>query len=126
MEKLFQPSKWLVLFCAVFLVVWGAAQYLLEGTLKEVAQHYAASIFTWDWPGDGWQSRVEITGTQVIRRTDHDAIVKVQGKQHLTQAQSDGKLDGSEAVDCAAILTFYGKRNDKNVLQWQLGEVELQ
>jgi hypothetical protein len=123
MENLFKPGKWLVLFCGLFVLLWGVLQYVSNARLKEEAERWGAIVFTWNWPGDQWSSRAEMTEASVLRKTDHDAVVRIKGKQYLTAGVPGDKLTNSEAVDCAAVLTFY-KRSVHDKDYWELGEVE--
>ena len=144
MENLFKPGKWLVLFCGVFVLLWGVLQYVSNARLKEEAQMVARDIFTWAWPRDNWRSRAEITDAAVVKKSENDAIVLVKGRQHLgympsgaVDAAADaGKKgesatanvasnDSGETVDCAAKLTFY-RMSVKNKDYWMLGKVEFE
>lgn len=118
MEKLFRPGKWLVLFCGVFVLLWGVLQYVSNSRLKEEAEIIGASLFTWTWPGDDWSSRAEISSADVVSKTETGAVVKVTGKQTLNLSAGV-----TETADCAATLTFY-KLSEKNKDYWVLGKVE--
>jgi hypothetical protein len=121
MENLFRPGKWLVLFCGVFIVLFGALQFVSNARLKEEAQIVGAGIFTWNWPGDNWSSHARITEANVLHKGDKDAVVQVTGKQFLTGAATAGGKE--ETADCSATLTFY-KRSHQNKDYWELGEVQ--
>jgi hypothetical protein len=151
MENLFRPGKWLVLFCGVFVLLWGVLQYVSNARLKEEAEQVGQNLFTWSWPGDNWESVGNITDASVIQKTDKDAVVAVKGKQTLMfypdasemklvpvksetgQAaanakprliwQAPGKPEHVETIDCSATLTFY-RRSEHNKDYWVLGKVE--
>lgn len=126
MEKVFSWPV-LVTICGIFIAVWIALQAVSTMRLEAEAQMLGAKIFSWNWPGENWQSRAEITETSIIRKGDNDAVIRIKGKQHvsLVDEKSGGKaLDikeqSSETVDCTAVLTLY-KMSGK----WVLGRVEL-
>jgi hypothetical protein len=126
MENLFRPGKWLVLFCGLFVLLWAVLQYVSNQRLKLVAQEAANDVFTWNWPGD-WRSSGEITEASVLKKDDHDAVVKVKGHQVLTfltpGVKPDPTSQKTETVDCSATLSFYRKSvNNKDY--WVLGKVE--
>ena len=132
MENFFKPGKWLVLFCGVFVLLWGVLQYVSNARLKQEAQIAGQDIFTWAWPGDNWNSRAEITDASVVKKSENDAVVLVKGRQYLSYlppgaastapnaAASGGE---NETVDCSAKLTFY-KMSVRNKDYWMLGKVE--
>jgi hypothetical protein len=142
MEKLFS-WKVLVSFCAVFIVTWVLLQAVSSLRLEDEAKLIGESIFCWQWPGENWQSKAEMTGAAIISKTNNDAVIKVNGKQKIsayageyTHSESGIKDDEneqntaakpldnssirSETVDCSAVLTLY-RRSGK----WVLGRVEL-
>ena len=80
----------------------------------------AEQIFTWDWP-DKEHSHATITGAELVKKTDADAVVRVTGTQVIERVgQTDPAQQKSETA-CGALLTFYKSNND-----WVLGKVELQ
>lgn len=124
MENLFRPNRWFVLFCALLVLVWGVLQLVSNMRLADEAKLAGRHIFTWDWPGLGWSSRVEISDTILVHRSDTDAIVRIKGKQLVTSSRSAAHRgpdrENLEALDLEATLTFYRLSND-----WVLGRVEL-
>ncbi len=127
MENLFRPGKWLVLFCGVFVLLWGVLQYVSNARLKEEASIVGNDIFTWAWPGDNWKSQGKITDADVVQKSTNDAVVKIKGKQTLTAFKPGRQLNEatgeSETVDCSATLSFY-RMSEKNKDYWMLGKVE--
>ena len=125
LEKLFS-WKVLVAFCALFIVTWILLQTVQNMRLENEAQMIGDRIFSWSWPDQNWnwQSRGEITEASILRKSDNDAVIKVTGKQIITELQPGQTLDNSsgrsETVDCSATLTLYRKSN-----KWVLGRVEL-
>lgn len=124
MENIFRPSKWFVLFCGVLVLVWAFLQLVSNLRVADEAKIQASKIYSWQWPEKNLKSSAEITDATVVRRTDTDAIVKVNGRQTL-QSMIAGTVQGvskeaSEVVDCSATLTFYRSSNN-----WVLGKVEL-
>ncbi len=142
MENLFRPGKWLVLFCGVFVLLWGVLQFVSNSRLKQEAEVVGKGLYTWSWPGDNWRSTADITDATVTQKTDHDAVVEIKGKQTLAyypQASSAtlipaskdgpsqfiiaGKPDQTETVDFSATLTFY-RMSEQNKDYWVLGKVD--
>lgn len=125
MEKIFTPNKWFVAFCGLLVLVFLSLKWVINTRIADEAKEIGQEIFTWSWDSQHWKSSAEMTGAEVLRVTDTDAIVKVQGKQVLTQLGGDGQsvagAPKSEVVDCSATLTFYKSSN-----KWKLGKVELQ
>lgn len=125
MEKIFTPNKWFVAFCGLLVVVFLSLKWVINMRIADEAKEIGQEIFTWKWDSLNWQSSAEMTGAEVLRVTDTDAIVKVQGKQVLTRSSGDGQNEAGqpkrEVVDCGATLTFYKSSN-----KWKLGKVELQ
>lgn len=124
LEKLFLSSKWFVVFCALFIVVWLALQVVSNMRLENESQIIGNNLFSWTWPERSWESRGDITKVSILQKTDNDAVVEVIGKQTLLKPPETARLDReaqqSETVDCSAKLTLY-RRNNK----WVLGRVEL-
>lgn len=130
MDNLFRPGKWLVLFCGVFLLLFGVLQYVSNARLKQEAMIVAERIFTWMWSGDNLESQAKITDADVVQKGANDAIVKVKGKQTLTSFAPGATFDRSkptsaETMECAATLHFY-KMSMQNKDYWMLGKVEFQ
>ncbi|HEY9868117.1 MAG TPA: hypothetical protein V6D08_02830 [Candidatus Obscuribacterales bacterium] len=116
--EIFRP-KLFVIFCGLLIVVWGALQLVSDMRLKEAAKDEAQGMFTWQWPGEV-TSQVEITDASVLKRNEHEAVVKVVGKQRfIAEPGRQAKPEHSQPVDCSAILTLY--RSSRN---WVLGKVE--
>ncbi|MBX9571826.1 MAG: hypothetical protein K2X77_23235 [Candidatus Obscuribacterales bacterium] len=132
MDKVF---SWPVLvgICGVFLAVWVALQFLSTMRLQEEAKEIGVSVYSWNWPGENWQSSAEMTQAEIVHRTDNDAVVKVSGKQTLKtsggEKNSGNPLDiskqRSETVDCSVTLTLYRQGTGQAGYQWVLGRVEL-
>lgn len=120
MENLFRPGKFFVIFCALIIIVVGGTHLFANYVVAEKAKLDGVDVFTWEWPGM-LKSSAEITQADVIKKSDHDAIVRVKGTQTLTSA--GGK---SETVDCNAVLTLYRSTNPASTGKWELGKVELQ
>ena len=123
MEKLFS-WKVLVSFCTVFVVSWIALQTVSNMRLEGEAELIGADIFCWNWPGENWQSRAQMTEASIISKSANDAVIKVSGKQQIIARPPGKALDNlsgqSQTVDCSAILTLYRKSN-----RWVLGRAEL-
>lgn len=119
-EKVFRPSKWFVLFCALLVIVWVTWKMVANMRLADDAKYYGQDIFTWDWPDKNWRSQVEIKNAKVIKADGTQAVVEVKGRQRLTSAGPDDNMTDTETVDCSAVLTFYRSSN-----RWVLGRVEL-
>jgi len=128
MEKLFQPNKWFVLFCAIFIAIFAALSYVTKLRLEAFAKANAVEIFTWVWADRNLCSAATITEAKVLKMNANDAVVEVSGEQTVAPwdvkllskaelAQPGGK---PETTACKAILTVY--RNQNN---WALGKVEL-
>lgn len=125
MERIFRPNKWFVIFCALLILVWVGLQCVANLRLAEEAKSCGLHVFTWAWPNLGWNSSAEVTEASVLKKTDTDAVVKIQGRQVVKFSPSGlneaaGK-NRSEVVDCNATLTFYRASG-----HWVLGKVELQ
>src|SRR5688572_6506125 len=128
----------------VFLVVLGgvlvALQVVKSSHLEQVAVAEAEEIYSWVWPageapttsssgGDSfaaalWSSRMKVKETNIVSRTDKDAVVKVKGVQTVAGLKPgvnpvDNDKEHRETVECSATLTFY-RRNDR----WELGRAE--
>lgn len=112
------------MFCALLIVVWGSYRLVGDLRLSEDARDVATGIFTFSYPNLAVVSQVESMNAQVINRNDHEALVKVSGRQLISHVdQSEEKLSflgDPERVDCQADLIFY-----KNGSSWFLGKVEL-
>lgn len=113
-------------FAVILALVLVAQQVVKNMHVQRAAEDYATQLFTWDWPDNNWQSQAQIIESNVVSRTDKDAVVKVRGSQILTTYKPgvnpvDITSKRSETVDCTATLTFY-KHND----HWELGKVELE
>jgi hypothetical protein len=125
MEKFFHPNKWFVAFCALLVIVYGVLQWVMNMRIADEAKLAGQRIFSWSWDVKHWSSTAEITKADVVRRSGTDAIVKVRGRQVLTEPTSEGGNQQagsrSETVDCSATLTFYRASNN-----WVLGKVELE
>jgi hypothetical protein len=119
MEKIFRPGKWFVLFCGLFVLVWGARQYVSNAVLRDDAQRYAAYVFNWQWAGSDWASQANIVETDVLNHDDNDAVVKVKAHQQFRQHANDQLA----VADCSAILKLY-KRSTAHGVIWELGEVQ--
>lgn len=135
MDKIF---SWPVLvgICGTFLVVWISLQFLSTMRLQEEAKDIGDRVFSWEWPGQDWQSSAKMTEAEIVRRTDNDAVVRVSGKQTLTNKTIDGAENNSanpvdiskqrsETVDCSVTLTLYRQGTGQAGYQWVLGRVEL-
>src|SRR5262249_41594302 len=120
MEKLFHPNKWFVGFCALLIVVFFALQYVVSERLQGLAKAWGEQVFTWDWPGVE-QSKVTITKTELVKRTDVDAVLKVTGTQLIERVGATDPAQAKSETECGALLTFYKSNNE-----WVLGKVELQ
>jgi len=118
MENIFRPGKWLVLFCGVFVLLWGVLQYVSNARLKEEATQIGTGIFSWTWP-DGASSKTQITDADVVQKNANDAVVKIKGKQTLALAANP------VVEDVEATLYFY-KTSIDNKDYWMLGKVEFQ
>jgi hypothetical protein len=126
MESLFKPGKWLVLFCAAFLLVWMGLQYVANDRLKKEAEIIGKQIFTWTWPGE-FTSSAQITDVSVVQKTDKDAVVMVKGQQQVITEQKNDH--GTNTLDCTARLTFYkmsgeNPKTKKIEDYWILGQVD--
>jgi hypothetical protein len=122
MEKLFTPSKWFVLFCALFIAVFVALQFVVTTRLETVAEKVGEDIFTWVWFDKNLCSSADMNRAKVIKLNPNDAIVEISGEQTL--CPFDEKLPSqwkTEKNSCRAVLTFYKLRNG-----WALGKVELE
>jgi hypothetical protein len=120
LEKIFNPNKWFVAFCALLIAVFAGLQFVVSMRLEDLAKGWCKEVYTWDWPPLNMHSSIKITDAQVVKRGENDAVVKVHGVQTLKKI--DGGADGPAVVTkCGAQLTFYKKKND-----WFLGRVELQ
>lgn len=122
MENLFRPGKWLVLFCGMFVLLWGVLQYVSNARLKEEATLVGNGIFTWSWPEGDYISKGDITDASVVQKNANDAVVKVKGKQTLGPQSTIAS--NPEVVDVEATLYFY-KTSIDNKDYWMLGKVEL-
>lgn len=127
MENLFRPGKWLVLFCGVFILLYGVLQYVSNTRLKQEATIVGATIFTWSWPGGNFESQAKITDANVVQKGSNDAVVKVKGTQvykDLGGPENKVVAAKTETVDCSATLHFY-RMSNKNKDYWVLGKVEI-
>ena len=127
-ENIFTPNRWFVLFCGILILVWGALRIVADIRLCEKAKVVGAEIFTFNWPDPSICTKVQSIKAQVMRRSSHDAVVTVTGRQAVYDLMTV-KVDpeqGPDAVkptaenDLNAVLTFY-KSEDR----WELGKVEL-
>ncbi|HEY9679460.1 MAG TPA: hypothetical protein V6C76_15740 [Drouetiella sp.] len=118
MEKLFTPNKWFVGFCGILIVVFLSLQYVSRARLLDLAQAWAAEIYTYDWPGANLHSSAKMTKADLVKKTESDAVIKVSGKQSLDVT---GAAPKHSETECGAQLTFYKHNNE-----WVLGKVELQ
>lgn len=121
MENIFRPGKWLVLFCGVFLLLYGVLQYVSNARLKEEATMVGTGIFTWSWPGE-YESRAQITDADVVTKNANDAVVKIRGKQIMGSEATIASNPQTEDIE--ATLYFY-KTSIDNKDYWMLGKVEL-
>jgi hypothetical protein len=119
MEKIFQPNKWFVGFCAMLILVFVLLQVVQYARLSDMAKIIGTDIFTWGWPDKNISSSCQITDAKVLSKTHTDAVVEIKGKQVLSaeEIKPDTK---SETTECSAVLTLY-RVNDR----WELGKVEL-
>jgi hypothetical protein len=122
MENIFRPGKWFVLFCGMFIILWGVLQYVSNARLKEEATMIGAGIFTWSWPGGDFASKGQITDASVVQKNANDAVVKIKGKQSFGPESTIAS--NPEVVDVEATLYFY-KTSIDNKDYWMLGKVEL-
>ena len=117
-ERLFQP-KYFVWFCGLFLLVFGALQYVADARLKAEAQRWGTYVFNWDWPGSRWRSQTRIVQADVINKDEHDATVRVKGEQMLWLDSGSQ----SKTVACTALLKLYRRGTERGDV-WELGEVQ--
>lgn len=119
MESLFRPGKWFVLFCGLFILIWGIKQYLSDCVVKGYADEFANRVFNWRWQGSDWASQAKIVETRVLNHSDTDATVEVKGQQELKENHSTQLA----TADCRAILKLYKRSTGRGVI-WELGEVQ--
>jgi hypothetical protein len=123
MRKLFTPSRMLLLFCVAFIAIWVALQYVIDLRLTTLAKLDGQRVLDWSWPSEKVRARAEVLGTEVLKRTDNDAVVRVKARQILERSidhDSSFVADGKSS-DCQAILTYYKAHRN-----WFLGKVEMQ
>lgn len=129
MAKFFRGGKLLVAFFALFIIVWLILKMVSNERLQAESQLLAEDVFTWIWPDRGFRSSAKFWSAEILSRGEHEAVVKVKGKQTLTRlkallAAPEGSVDKesgqSETVDCAARLHLYLSNK-----KWVLGSVEI-
>ncbi|MDR3614242.1 MAG: hypothetical protein P4L53_11820 [Candidatus Obscuribacterales bacterium] len=121
MEKIFTPSKWFVLFCAILVLIFGALQMVANMRLQETARFEGERLFSWQWAGLG-SSTGTIDHSEIIKKTDTDAIVRVKGIEKVALASANSnEAKAAESVACSAVLTFYRKDSE-----WMLGKVQFE
>ncbi|MBS1993044.1 MAG: hypothetical protein JSS83_21155 [Cyanobacteria bacterium SZAS LIN-3] len=120
MDKLFTPNKYFVGFCAALVLIVFAWNYTRDQMLLEEAKEIGRQQAAWSWPSMGITTTIEDIDAKILKRTDNDAEIEVQGKQKI-QAPADAQaLAGSES-NYKAILTLYKHGNSRI---WLLGKVE--
>src|SRR5260221_9567594 len=89
MEKFFTANKWFVGFCAVFLIVVGALQFVGNYRLAAIAKIDGQRIIDWSWPARNMRSKAEVISAEVLKRSDTDAVVKIKAKQRLQERSTE-------------------------------------
>lgn len=120
MEKIFSINKWSVGLCALIVLFYAAFQFTANERLAAEAEIRAKEIFSWQWRGLG-RSTCIIDKAEVVKRSEHDATVRVKAREQIEQEQEGKFLKKEPQVVCGALLTFY--RSDKN---WVLAKVEFE
>jgi len=123
MDKLFTPNRYFIGFCALLVAVVFAWTYIRDQMLLEEAKLKCEELGTWNWPAIGISSRIGNVEAKILKRTDNDAEVEVQGKQ-VFDIQPHGidtqALAGTES-NYKATLTLYKNGESR---RWRLGKVE--
>lgn len=122
MEKFFTPGRSLLLFALLFLAVWAGLQYVIDLRLTTQAKLDGQRILNWSWPSENIRAKANILNTEVVKRTDNDAVVKIKAHQIIEHIKNGTALIGGAGKDndCQAILTYY-----KTNRFWYLGKVEM-
>jgi hypothetical protein len=120
MEKIFSINKWSVGLCALIIGVFASVQFAGNEHLKAVATVAGEHVFSWQWLGAG-RSHAVIDKTEVVKRSETDAVVRVKAHQTIEQELAGKFIPKQPEVACSALLTFY--RADK---EWILAKVEYQ
>lgn len=120
MEKIFSINKWSVGLCALIVIFYAAFQMTSNVRLAAVAELKAKQIFSWHWWGSG-RSHCIIDKTEVLKRSDTDATVRVKAREQIEQQQQGRFFKKSPELVCSALLTFY--RSD---MDWVLAKVEFE
>ena len=101
--------------------MFGALQVVANMRLQELAKAEGEHLFSWQWAGVATATGI-IDHSDVIKKSDTDAIVRVKGIEKVDHPATKAGLAGSsESVACSAVLTFY--RKDK---EWMLGKVQFE
>ncbi|MGH9550615.1 MAG: hypothetical protein ACRD3W_14645, partial [Terriglobales bacterium] len=116
------PNRWFVLFCAAFIAVFGALQWVTHTRLIDNAKVVGEDVFTWIWLDRNVCSTAQLTEGKVLKMNANDAVVEVSGQQTVSPFDTTKKVTMKPATSpCKATLSFY--RSGKF---WKLGKVELQ
>ena len=123
MDKIFTPNRYFIGFCAALVLVVFAWTYIRDQMILEEAKVKCAELATWNWPAIGISSRIGDVDAKIIKRTENDAEVEVQGKQVFDlqpNATDTQALAGTES-NYKATLTLYKNGESR---RWRLGKVE--
>ena len=128
MDKIFTFNNWFIGFCALLVVAVLGSNYIRDQRIMEQAKLIGRQDAEWTWAAQGISTTVDELDAKILKRTDNDAEVEVQGKQKivmLTPGNPALPLAGSSPAltDYKAILTLYKNGNSKF---WLLGKVEEQ
>lgn len=122
MDNVFRPGKWLVLFCGVFVLLWGALQFVSNSRLKQEAEVVGQHLFTWTNQGDRMESFASITDATILEKSDRDAVVQIKGQQTLAFYPPDtkampGTLNSQAATPGAAKADVQSKEGADGILK---------
>lgn len=117
MEKIFQPGKWFIIFCAILVSIWVSLQLVIKMRLTEEAKQITNQVFSWNWPALGCTSKVfKITTIKIKKLSSSDAKIQILAIQKLVYANRTN----SQEIPCTIELTFYHSNN-----HWKLGSLKL-
>jgi 5-bromo-4-chloroindolyl phosphate hydrolysis protein len=118
MEKIFHPSKWLIVLCGLIVVFFILLQYVAGLRLTEESKLVAEGVLAWNWPSKGWTSAATIKEAKIVKRNNSEAVVVVKGLQK-TLVQNGQAEAVNQEEETQITLTFYKLDN-----HWVLGRVE--
>jgi len=136
MEKIFTPNKYFIGFCALLVVFVAALNYIRDEKILEEARLIGQAQAEWSWPSAGVSVTVGDIKAKILKHTENDAEVEVQGEQKVTrQSSSSSSLSSNQAQPLAGaepksteeksqfkeVLTLYKNGNSH---LWLLGKVE--